>query len=504
MKIFKSQVKLLALTLLPTFFLLSCENDTTDIGANLIPDKLEGNKTYVDLVAYNMSNNDTIRADYNTLGSGLIGIYEDNTFGKSKASFNIQVRLSTADEIKGTIQQVDSVVLSLNPAFNSSSYKEKKIILNPGSTSGVDTIKYVKKYTLASYLGKAGNSMEVNVNRINTFLESTSSKFYSNKTVDVGDKLGTALLGDSLTSISVKTSDGKVISEPTAAGYRIKLDPDYFYQYFFSKKGSADISDNSRFIQYFKGIKIQPVDENSKFMFNFPISKMTLIAYYRYKDQSSDNFTPATYSFTMNSAYNSMVGEYNFYNRNTASSQFKQQMQNPDKLSGESILFLQGMGGPSIHLKLDDSQLEAIKDSVQNHNWAITGAKLKFHLTENVQSKPDYIYGYNYTQKKFLPDLTFYSGLAGYFFNPKYDFETNPQYYTLNVTKQIKDIVEKNKPNDEILVEMGNFMTRSTNSNEYLGYSKTTRAYEPFRLTFYGNKNSGDKKLRLEILYTKN
>lgn len=504
MKIFNSQVKLSALSLLSTFFLLSCENDTTDIGANLIPDKLEGKSTFVDLVAYNIYNNDTIRADYNSLNNGLVGIYEDNIFGKSKATFNIQVRLSTSDKIKGNVQQVDSVVLSLNPPFNPSSYRERKIILNPGSTSGIDTIKYVKKYTLASYLGKAGNSMEVNVNRINTFLESTSSKFYSNKIIEVGDKLGSALLADSLTSISVKTSDGKIISEPTVAGYRIKLDPEYFYQYFFSKKGSSDISDNSRFIQYFKGIKIYPVDENSKFMFNFPVSKMTLIAYYKYKDNSSDKYTAATYSFTMNSAYNSMVGEYNFYNRNTASSQFKQQMNNPDKQSGESILFLQGMGGPSIHLKLDDSQLEAIKDSVQNHNWAITGAKLKFYLTENVSSKPGYIYGYNYSQKKFLPDLTFYSGLAGYFFNPKYDFDTNPQYYTLNITKQIKDIVEKNKPNDEILVEMGNFITRSTNSNEYLGYYKTTRAYEPFRLTFYGNKNTGNKKLRLEILYTKN
>ena len=504
MKILKSKIKLFFLSLLPAFILLSCENDTTDVGADLIPGKLEGRNTFVDLVAYNVYNNDTIRADYNTLGSGLIGVYEDNTFGKSKASFAIQVRLSVSDEIKGKIQKVDSVILSINPPFNASSYKERKIVLNPGSSSGIDTIKYVKKYTLASFLGKSGNAMAVDVNRINTFLKSTSSKFYSSETIDIGDKLGTAVLGDSLTSISVRTSEGTVITEPTTAGYRIKLDPDYFKEHFFGKKGSADISDNSRFIQYFKGIKIHPIDENSKFMFNFPVNKMTLVAYYKYKENPSDSYTTATYSFSMNSTYNSVVGEYNFYHRNSASSQFMEQMNNPDKQNGESVLFLQGMGGPSIHIKLNDSQLEAIRDSIQNHNWAITGAKLKFYLTENVSSKPDYIYGYNYTQKKFLPDLTYYSAIAGYFFNPKYDFDSNPQYYTLNITKQIKDIVEKNKPNDEILVEMGNFISRSTNSNQYLGYTRTTRAYEPFRLTFYGNKNSGDKKLRLEILYTKN
>jgi hypothetical protein len=324
--------------------------------------------------------------------------------------------------------------------------------------------------------------------------------FYSNKTINVGDLLGTAMLGDSVTSVYIKTSEGTTVLDATPAGYRIKLDPEYFKQYFFDKKGSADISDNSRFVQYFRGIRISPADDTSRFMFSFPKSKMTLTAYYRYKETSSDSYTKDSYVFTMNSIYNSAAGEYDFYGRNTASNQFKRQMQSPDTSSGEALLFLQGMGGPSIHLKLDDTQMEAVRDSVQNKGWAIVGAKLKFYLAEDAISKPEYIYGYNLTEKSFLPDLTSYPNLPGYYFNPSYD---NSGYYTLNVTQQIKNIVEKNKANDEILVEMGNFMVNSSNAG-YIGYYRTTRAYEPFRLVFYGNKETGDKKLRLEIIYAKN
>ncbi len=498
MKNIKYGVKLLIVSFVSITFLLNCEKDDTDIGANLIPDKSRGNKAYVDLVAYNVSNSDTIRADYTTLVNGLVGVYEDNIFGKSKASFNTQVRLSSSDAIQGTIQEVDSVVVAIYPAYNSSVSTVKQITLSGGN------IRYITKYPVlyTSYLGNRGMTMGMNINRINTYLESSESEFYSNKFISVGDLLGTATISDSVTSVTVKDSNGKVITEATTPGYRFKLDANYFKQNFFNKNGSAELSDNSQFTQYFKGIRISPSDETSKFMFNFPANTISLIAYYRYKNNSSDtDYVSTTYTFSMGSVYNSRVGEYNFYNRSTASSQFNQQVQNPDTSTGESQLFLQGMGGPSIHIKLDDAQIAAVKDSVQNKGWAVIGAKLNFYLAEDAVSKPSYIYGYNLTQKKFIQDLRSYPSLSGYSFNPPYDFTNDPKYYTLNVTQYVKDIVEKNSPNDEILVELGNFLS---NTSGYIGYYRTSRAYQPFRLVFYGNKATDDKKLRLEITYGKN
>ncbi len=495
MKIVKCGLKLLIAGFISITFLLSCEKDGTDIGSDLIPDKSRGNTTYVDLIAYNVSNNDTIRADYATLKNGLVGVYEDNVFGKSQASFDTQIRLSASDEIQGTVQEVDSVVLAIYPVYNSSISTVKKVTLSNGN------IRYTTKYPLASTacLGNKGTTMGINVNRIDTYLETTASQFYSNKSITVTDLLGTVTIGDSATSVVVKTADGSVVSGSTTPGYRIKLDANYFKQNFFNKKGSAELSDNSQFVQYFKGIRISPSSDVSSFMFNFPKQTMTLVAYYRYKNNAGDtSYTSTSYKFTMGSSDNSVVGEYNFYNRSTASSQFKQQVQSPDKTSGESQLFLQGMGGPSINIKLDDTQMEAIRDSVQNKGWAVVGAKLNFYLAEDAVSKPDYIYGYDLTKKSFLPDLT----SSGYSFNPVYDFSKNPGYYTLNITQYVKNIVEKNASNDEILVGMGNFSTNS--SGAYIGYYRTSRAYQPFRLIFYGNKAVDDKKLRLEITYGKN
>ncbi|MGM5631870.1 DUF4270 domain-containing protein [Apibacter raozihei] len=496
MKIFKYELKLLVLSFISITFLLSCENDTTDIGSNLIPDKSTGKVAYVDAVAYNVTNNDSIRADYKTLTNGLVGIFEDNVFGTSTAAFNTQVRLASTNEISGTVQVVDSVVLAIFPTYNSSSSKTKEV-----SLSG-DRIKTVTTYPLSYFLGKTGTSMNLNVHRIETFLESSESQFYSNKEVSVGDLLGTLTVNDSVFSTGIKKTDGTVVQETNTPGYRVKLNTSYFKQNFFDKKGSSDLSDNSRFIQYFKGIRISASDITSKFMFNFPTSTITLIAYYRYKDASTDTeYKSAQYAFTMGSSYNSSLGEYRF-DRTKASNQFNQQMSAPDKTSGEEQLFLQGMGGPSINIKLDDTQLAAIKDSVENKGWAVIDAKLKFYIAQEPVSKPNRIYGYNFTQKKQMVDLTSFGSLTGYAFNPVYDFTNNPGYYVLNVTQSIKNIVEKNEANDELQVGIGNFLVNS--SSVAIGYYRTSRPYEPFRLVFYGNKTTGDKKLRLEVTYTKN
>lgn len=497
MNILKSNIKLLILTGISITFLLSCENDSTDIGAGLIPDQSKGMKTTVDLVAYTVSNNDTIRADYSTLTNGLIGVYEDNVFGKSKASFNTQIRLAANHEIKGNIQEVDSVVLTINPSFGAS-LGTVSSVLKPGN--GTDTLKYTTKYPLTSYLGSTETPMPINVNRINTFLETTSSALYSNKVVSVGDLLGTANLGGTLTSISIKTSGGAVITTESKPGYRIRLDPTYFKENFFNKKGAPELSNDDLFVQYFKGIRISPADDRSHFMFDFSRSTMTLVAYYKYKNTNADNFVNATYEFTIGQEFNSELGEYTFDN-STASSQLKEQLLNPNITQGESKLFLQGMGGPSAIIKLDETQISAIRDSVLHKNWAIVNAQLKFNVAETTGTKPIYIYGYNSTKNSFLPDITSFSSLAGYNFNPPYNTETNPDYYILNITQYVKSIVEKNASNDLIKVGIGDFEKNS--SDQYVSYAKTTRAYQPYRLVFYGNNETEDKKLKLEITYTK-
>jgi len=505
-KSFYSHIKLTAAGFLALIFLLAgCENDNSTLGADLISGKSSGDSIFVDVTAYNVYNNDTIRADQSTLLNGLVGVYQDSDFGKSKAAFNTQMRLGSG-ALTGTNQIFDSVVLSIYPAYDAINYKTTEKRYHPDIDLTADTIQYVTKYPLTSFLGQRGISMTLRVNRINTFLESINSQFYSNKTIEVGDLLGEQKINDSIVSISVRKGDGTTLSNATTPGYRIKLNPQYFKQNFFDKMTSAEMTDNANFIQYFKGLRISVVEDNSRFMFSFPKSTMTLTAYYRYKATSdATSYSSTTYDFSLNSTYNSVVGEYNFYNRTGASSQFKSNMNNPNTTAGESLLYLQGMGGPSIKLKLSDEQLASIKDNVKN-GWAVIGAKIKFHLTPSYASantsKPNYIYAYDAVANSFLADLTSYSSLPGYVLSPAYNFTNNTGYYVLNLTQHVKNIVEKNDPNNEIVVGMGSFLQNGLAA--YIGYYSTSRAYEPYRLMVYGNNTSdASKKLRLEITYTK-
>ncbi|MDR3272069.1 MAG: DUF4270 domain-containing protein [Flavobacteriaceae bacterium] len=485
--------------------LASCENDNSTLGADLISGKSSGDSAFVDVVAYNIYNNDSIRADQSALLNGLVGVYQDNEFGKSKAAFNTQIRLGSGSFL-GTGQIIDSVVLAIFPSYDAVNYKITEKRYHPESELSTDTIQYTTKYPLSSFLGQKGISMTLRVNRINTFLESINSPFYSNKTIDVGDLLGEQKINDSIVSVSLKTGSGTSISDATTPGYRIKLNSAYFKENFFNKMTSPEMTDNANFIQYFKGLRISVAEDDARFMFSFPKSTMTLTAYYRYKaTDDADTYNSSSYVFTTNSSYNSVVGEYNFYDRNGASPQFLSQMQNPNTTNGESALYLQGMGGPSIKLKLNDGQLASIKNSV-NNGWAVIGARIKFHLTPSYADantqKPTYIYAYNDTQKSFLTDLTSYSSLSGYALSPAYNFTNNPGYYTLNLTQHVKNIVEKNEPNDDIVVGIGSFLQNS--SAAFIGYNVTSRAYDPFRLMFYGNSAADpNKKLRLEIIYAK-
>src|SRR5690606_37070747 len=98
------------------FTAFSCEDDISDVGRGLINTGSIANAFYLDIISYN-SNNDSIRSDEFVLQSGALGVYEEPVFGRTKAKFISQARMSGTNPDFGENAQMDSVILSIPVYF---------------------------------------------------------------------------------------------------------------------------------------------------------------------------------------------------------------------------------------------------------------------------------------------------------------------------------------------------------------------------------------------------
>src|SRR5690606_20411052 len=98
-----------------TLSAVSCEDDISDVGSGLLDSGSTANIMYVDLIAYNV-NSDSIRSDEKVLQNGILGVYEEPVFGRTKARFISQARLGQLNPDFGQNPEMDSVVLHI-PVF---------------------------------------------------------------------------------------------------------------------------------------------------------------------------------------------------------------------------------------------------------------------------------------------------------------------------------------------------------------------------------------------------
>jgi len=586
-----------------TFILaISCENDNLEAGYDILGNPMTGNKEWVDLVAYNIFNEkDSIRSDESVLTNAVLGVYNDNVFGTSRADYVTQLRLSSnnftfTDSINSSNMPeatVDSAICILVPNYApSDTVSTKKIYTHLGSTTkydnnttdNVDTFRIVTKYKLNGIypLSPTSTSFPISINTVTNFLFSTADDFtyaplLSKSNVSIGQQLSLNSSGNvgnytvtpyiyttkyadtkGNTVSQIYTYSGSVRSTKnvaqtnaeSVAGYRIPLDKSFFQTNIINKQGSNDLIDDARFIRFINGIKIT-VDPSTTqgFLINFnpSLSNQVIRLYYSYtKKKSSGTITTGNtyFDLSLNSANNVKMGLY-AHTRNG----IYQSGTSTNAILGNNRLYLQGMGGPKIAIKLDDAKLAEIRNNVSTKGWSIIDAKLRFNeVTADGYNldNPRAIHGYLYDDtaipvaqdyKKYTIFQDFFdfrnkpafysneylnntSSTSLFTNNSYYDRTIDPKYYEISLTSTLKDIVEKNGTNNPIIVEMGNYEYVPLTSQTYGGLpyvynygtfnsgsklvTKSENFYSPFRMVFYGNTETDiTKKLRLEITYSK-
>lgn len=487
------KIKLFLFSLFFGSIAVGCNSDADDLGLQFFENnEAQGEQAAYDLVAYNVNNNDVVRSDSYSLKKATLGVFSENQFGMQKSAYVTQVRLSKYAPDFGTNPVVDSVVLEIKPQYDATT---KAVTTTNVTHEGQAAKQTLTKYEAVKY-GNPAATMNIDVHEITTDLGAVGTEMLSNSTVATsGVPLGTKAFSGNVYAVSInKTSDNTVLLT-REAGVRIKLDKVHFQTKIANKSGATELSNESNFINYFKGLKIS-VQENDGYLINFAPDQVTMTMYYTYGDASDRK--EGTYSFNLASpnVHFSQIS----YNRSTI---FNNVMAGIDRTNGDPLLYMQGMGGPGAGIKIPENAIEALKTLRRDRRAAIVSAKIRLYtdtsVWNNSYTKPD-----NFLVKK-EGETDFIADIKAMLYNNNFKLVTayatnaNPSYYDVNITKTVKDIVEQGQEAKDIILNIGSYLTNYNGALVSEDYN--TNVYSPNRAVFVGTNSVSQYRPRLLVTY---
>ncbi|MCC2590933.1 DUF4270 family protein [Chryseobacterium sp. MFBS3-17] len=495
----KRCTKIASVIVFGSVFLFNCEPETDNLGEQFFTGS-ELNVDSVDVIAYNIDNNDTIRTDASEISVGALGAFSEGVFGMQKAAYVSQVRLANYDPEFGDNPEIDSVVLVMKPLYDAS---ESDVVTDEDYIYPVGDVpakKVVTTYPVLKY-GKEDQDLTIRVHEVTEFLGASTDKTYSDKTVGYSTELGSYVFNGKISSTAItRDSDNNSLYSHDAS-LRIPLSNAFFQQKIIDQEGSADLNDAANFIRYFRGVRIA-VDENDGYIFRFTPSATEIVMYYKYdKDENGTiTRTPATFKLPMGDL-NARFGQYT-YNRTDTPAAVA--MSNINTTTGDAKLYAQGMGGPSFGIRIPDSEIALLKEKFKNDKIGIIGAKIRVYTDEavwnNSYDKPSTFVFLQKDATGYLPDMSVLAAVANFSLVSAFDLTKNPAYYDFTITKSLKDVVETEAPNQDFVAHIGGFRYSETTS-QLMGYQYDSRAFAPNRVVLVGSDAANNKRIQLRISY---
>ena len=468
--------------------MVSCNSDADDLGKNLFDgNSVTGNQVSYDLVAYNINNGDVVRADSYALQRATLGAFTEGQFGMQKSAYVTQVRLSKYAPDFGTNPVVDSVVLEIKPQYDVTTKAATTTNVTHGGQAAKQTLT---KYEAVKY-GNPAATMNIDVHEIATDLGAVGMEKLSNSPVATsGVPLGTKVFSGNVYAVSInKTSDNTTLLTKEV-GLRIQLDKNYFKTKIADKSGATELSNESNFINYFKGLKIS-VRENNGYLINFAPNEVTMTMYYTSGGKSN------TFSFDLGSS-NVHFSKISY----TRSSTFNAVMTNINSTNGDPLLYMQGMGGPGAGIKLNGTGISDLKRLYKERGAAILSAKVRLYTDTNTwnnsYTKPVGFLVRKQGETDFITDLKTMLGNSNYSLVKAYSTNSNPSYYDIDITKTIKDIVEKEAEAKDLIINIGEYLTSNGN---LLSEDYNNNVSSPYRAVFVGTNTANNNRPKLMVTY---
>lgn len=485
------------------FIISSCESEADQLGLQFFDEnKAKSDEKSFDIVAFNVNNNDSIQTDGSKLQQATIGAFTENNFGMQKSGYVSQVRLNAYNPDFGAKPVVDSVVLELKPEAYAAADSIKTTTVESFTylPTNIEAKKVLTTYKAIKY-GKAKKPLTLDVHEVGEYMKGTDQKMYSNQRIARGTLLGSKVFDGTFSAVKItKKSDGTELLT-RAEAFRIPLNKEYFQNNIINKQGSFELKDAASFTRYFKGLSVS-VAEDDGFIFNIKPSNFNLVMYYSY-DKTENNAvtrTPVGYTFDIASGSNVHFNEI-AYNRSSA---FTTAIGSINTATGDPKLYLQGMGGPGAQLRIPAQAIAEIKKNYQETKAAILSAKIRLYTDQaiwnNSYTKPTSFLVRRNGETTFLADVSEFLYLSNFKLVNGVDLDKNPAYYDISITKTLKDIVEKELENKDLIINVGEYL-RDSNSL-LMGQNYNTRAYSPYRIVLVGTDPTNPNRASLKITYS--
>jgi hypothetical protein len=506
---------------------ISCDDDSNEIGANIIGnDNFEtGTPEFYDVDAISQITGPVETLD---LAVNALGIYKNPVFGTTKASIAVQVLLNTINpSFDDALQpEIESVVLTV-PYFST------KLSTN---TDGEST------YRLDSIYGPSNSKIKLSVFESKYYIndiDPTSptqdiQRYYSNQNDAFysvrGDKLNTS--GDLSQNDEFVFSASEIVQpgiptdetpEPAdvrlAPGIKLDLDVNFFKNKILDAP-TVKLLNNNVFKEYFRGLYFQVEssgsDDGNLAMLNIKGGKIT-IRYKQFKTApTTENPAPGIDHKTL--ILNLNGKSVGFFQNELAAPAIS------DRLTlkgGEGSMAIIDLFGPDADNNGVADKLEELRAS----KWLVNDASLTFYIDNAAMGssayEPNRIYLYDINNKRPLVD--YYSDQNTPSSKPKYaksvfggiikKTDARGTYYKLRITNHIRGLIQNA---DSTNVKLGLVVTENIGdiTNKKLKSSIPTydikevpsaSIVNPLGTILYGSSENVpiDKRIRLKIYYTK-
>jgi hypothetical protein len=436
---------ILASFVLLILLVFSCKKDPYQVGINLLPPSDTLNIKTTDtasFVAYSVLQ-DSVRTDETTLS--MIGSLMDPVFGSTTAGFYMQYRLSADAPSFGTSPVLDSIILMIPYG---------KIY---GDTSALQTLKVYELSQSIHY----------------------DSTYYSNRTAET--------YGIPIANYTFKPDryDSLVVGSDTLAPH-IRINLGKLSNYFGNKllfAPASALASGDAFITFMKGLYIESARAYSGgALLSFsPTSTLSKIVMYFHNETGN--------GLHFDFVGNSLCARFNHFDHNhylNASPEFRQEVLQHDTTLGKSTLFIQGLAGARVRMRLPflKSFGKTEKIAINSAVMTLTNAETDTTLQPPVQLTLMVVDSLG--RVAFLVDQDEGTNYFGGSYN------TSPRTYKFRITRHMQQVIDGKVKNYDMFL-----MANDPSTNVLVPNRVMLTGTNPLIPTF-----SLDR-IKLQVIYTK-
>ncbi len=522
----------------------SCDKEFNVIGDELIEDssfKLE--KIESSVVAYNQKI-DVVQS--NNLSVNALGIYDDPSFGTTRANFATQLILASTNPTIGSTAVIKSVVLTI-PYFYD---KTQTVTKEDGShTYVLDSIYGPTNAKIKLSVYESGYYMR-NLDPADQFL--SAQKYYNNQNPDFDQAKIGSRLNDSITdngsqndqfffdpaehSVETTDSNGTKTVKRTPPEMHLNLNK-MFFKTKIMQAPAGSLTSNDSFKDYFRGLYFSAETSGSSpsalGMINFKAGQITILY------TETVDAKPVEKSIVINMAGSAgiPVNTVSLLNKSNVNTTYTSATDpaNVSTTVGDDNLFVKGGEGSMAILDLfgpDNFGSDGLSgasngvpdelDVMRSKKYLINEANLVFNVNTaamGTSSIAQRLYLYDYTNSKILPDYFDKSTNAANPKNSKLFYggiitkgaTAGDLFYKFRITEYIRQLV---KNSDLKNAKLGVVVTEDINMTNFyslLGPNAIpaqvpiASVMNPLGVILYGGNATvaADKRLKLVIYYTK-